>query len=130
MKRWLTIPLLLVLSVLPALSGCSFQREPGPGERIGRALDDMRKGFDELAPAETADARRAREDKEWRRRQDEYYRSHPTSTGHNSGNPKDTDTSRTVDLYRDNTPAEAEQAERDREFWNRPAPPREENDRY
>lgn len=117
-KKMITAALLILLS------GCSFEREPGPGERIGRALDEMRKGFDELAPDETAEQRREREDREWRRRQDEYYRSHPADSRLN-------DSSRsTVDLYGDRKPTDAEQEERDREFWSRPPEPRDENDRY
>lgn len=102
------------------ICSCSAQREPGPGERIGKALDEMRRGIAELAPDETAAERRAREDREWRRRQDEYYKS---SRVYENRNKQD---DRASDIYSDKT-----QAERDKEFWDRP--PEEETregDRY
>jgi hypothetical protein len=115
---------LLGLSLL--ISGCStFEREPGPAERIGRALDEMRKGIDELAPEETPEERRAREDREWQRRQDDYYRRQRSNTVHGSQRDSEED----FDLYRDSD--ERERAERDREFWeNDPKEKSRDSDRY
>lgn len=90
-----------------------MQREPGPGERIGRAIDDIRQSVSELAPTETADERRAREDREWRRRQDEYYQKNRT---------------RDANLYGETT---SEREARDREYWENPiADDSREKDRY
>ncbi len=115
----------LLLTTL-AITGCSlFQREPGPAERIGRAIDDIRKGVDELAPDETPEERRAREDREWRQRQDDYYRRQRSHTSRGSQRDSESD----YDIYRDSE--ERERAERDREFWENPPKESErDNDRY
>lgn len=119
---------LIATSLVLLFSGCSvFEREPGPAERIGRALDEMRKGFDELAPDETPEQRRIREDREWRRRQDEYYRSHPDARRNSYDSEYDRNSRDSVDLYGDRAKSKEEQ---DREFWSRPAPARDEDDHY
>jgi hypothetical protein len=112
---------LLALISVALLSSCSFQREPGPAERIGRALDEMRKGIGELAPDESPEERRAREDREWRKRQDDYYRRNSRVEPSSEFDANDT-----RDSY-----GETEQQRRDREFWE--TPPVEdsrERDRY
>jgi hypothetical protein len=117
-----TTQFLLAFSLLFSF-GCSVQREPGPAERIGRAIDDIHQSVSELAPQETADERRAREDREWHRRQDEYYQKNRT---------------RDVNLYGDSKadseifdPKKRDQEARDREYWENPiADDTRENDRY
>lgn len=123
MKIYLAAIYLASIALSLAISGCSIQREPGPAERIGRALDEMRKGVAELAPDETPEERRAREDREWQRRQDEYYRRRMGDQRRQDyGRPLD----KTADIYRD-----SEQERRDQEFWDTPpAEDSREQDRY
>jgi hypothetical protein len=104
---------LLLAFSLSCTFGCSVQREPGPAERIGKAIDDIHQSVSELAPKETADERRAREDREWRRRQDEYYQKNRT---------------RDANLYGE---TDAEREARDREYWENPTSDNSrEDDRY
>lgn len=116
----------IFLVSIVSLSGCSaFRPEPGPAERIGRAIDQIRQGVSEMAPEETPDERREREDREWRRRQDDYYRRNQSNKLRGSQRNSEDD----FDLYRD--VEERERAERDREFWENP--PKDDNqksDRY
>lgn len=91
-------------ALLAVLSGCSAQREPGPAERIGRAIDEIRTSIEELAPEESPEQRRAREDREWKRRQDDYYRRNPSKSRYTYESDRD----------------EEERARRDREYWENP----------
>jgi hypothetical protein len=86
------------------LSACSAQREPGPAERIGRSIDEIRRSIEELAPEETPEQRRVREDREWKRRQDDYYRRNPSKSRYPYESEREED----------------ERARRDREYWENP----------
>jgi hypothetical protein len=98
-------------------SGCIIQREPGPAERIGRSIDEIRKGIAELAPDETPEERRIREDREWRKRQDEYYQRNPKRDEFDSSN--DYQRREPVENpYRDSNEFDSELPEKDDGYWD------------